>query len=82
MLIWIAQNILLVISAAWRLQAYIEVYTLTRLRVAAAVWMLMVAGCLALLLWRIARSRDNTWLTGWAMGWGIAVLVGLQLRAF
>lgn len=73
-LIWIVQNIVLVISAAWRLQAYVEVYTLTRLRVAAAVWMLMVAGCLALLLWRIARSRDNTWLTGWAMGWGIAVL--------
>lgn len=72
--LWIAQNILLVISAAWRLQAYVEVYTLTRLRIAAAVWMLMVAGCLALLLWRIARSRDNAWLTGWAMGWGIAVL--------
>lgn len=73
-IIWIAQNILLVVSAAWRLQAYVEVYTLTRLRIAAAVWMLMVAGCLALLLWRIARSRDNAWLTGWAMGWGIAVL--------
>ena len=73
-LIWIVQNILLVISAAWRLGAYVEVFTLTRLRIAAAIWMLMVAGCLALLLWRIARSRDNAWLTGWAMGWGIAVL--------
>lgn len=73
-LIWIVQNIALVVSAAWRLQGYVEVYTLTRLRVAAAVWMLMVAGCLVLLLWRIARSRDNAWLTGWAMGWGIAVL--------
>jgi hypothetical protein len=73
-LIWIVQNIVLVISAAWRLQAYAEVYALTRLRVAAGIWMLMVAGCLALLLWRIARSRDNNWLTGWAMGWGIAVL--------
>ncbi len=73
-LIWIVQNIVLVASAAWRLQAYVEVFTLTRLRVAAGVWMLMVAGCLALLLWRIARSRDNTWLTAWAMGWGIAVL--------
>lgn len=72
--LWIAQNIVLVASAAWRLQAYVEVYTLTRLRIAAAIWMLMVAGCLALLLWRIARSRDNNWLTGWAMGWGIAVL--------
>lgn len=73
-LFWIGQNIVLVASAAWRLQGYVEVYTLTRLRVAAGIWMLMVAGCLALLLWRIARSRDNAWLTGWAMGWGIAVL--------
>lgn len=73
-LFWIVQNIVLVASAAWRLQAYVEVYTLTRLRIAAGVWMLMVAGCLALLLWRIARSRDNNWLTAWAMGWGIAVL--------
>lgn len=73
-IIWIAQNIVLVASAAWRLQAYVEIYTLTRLRVAAGIWMLMVAGCLVLLLWRIARSRNNAWLTGWAMGWGIAVL--------
>lgn len=73
-LAWIVQNIVLVASAAWRLQAYVEVYTLTRLRISAGVWMLMVAGCLALLLWRIARSRDNSWLTAWAMGWGIAVL--------
>lgn len=73
-ILWVAQNVVLVVSAAWRLGAYVEVYTLTRLRVAAGVWMLMVAGCLVLLLWRIARSRDNTWLTGWAMGWGLAVL--------
>lgn len=73
-LFWIVQNIVLVVSAAWRLQGYVEVYTLTRLRVAAGVWMLMVAGCLALLLWWIARSWDNAWLTGWAMGWGIVVL--------
>lgn len=73
-LLWIVQNVVLVVSAAWRLGAYVEVYTLTRLRVAAAVWMLMVAGSLFLLLWRIARKRDNRWLTGWAMGWGLAVL--------
>lgn len=73
-LLWIAQNVVLVVSAVWRLAAYVDLYTLTRLRVAAAIWMLMVAGCLVLLLWRIARSRDNTWLTGWAMGWGLCVL--------
>ncbi|MFN3166342.1 MAG: DUF4173 domain-containing protein [Phycisphaeraceae bacterium] len=73
-LLWILQNVALVVSAVWRLGAYIEVYSLTRLRVAAGVWMLMVAGCLFLLLWRIARQRDNAWLTRWAMGWGLVVL--------
>ena len=34
----------------------------------------MVAGGLVLLLWRIARRRDNTWLTGRTMVWGFAVL--------
>ena len=41
--IWIAQNILLTVSAAWRLKLYVSVYSLTRLRFAAAVWMLLVA---------------------------------------
>jgi len=73
-LLWILQNVALVVSAVWRLGAYVDVYSLTRLRVAAGVWMLMVAGCLFLLLWRIARQRDNAWLTRWAMGWGLVVL--------
>jgi len=73
-LLWIGQNVALVASAVWRLAAYVDVYTLTRLRVAAAVWMFMVAGCLFLLLWRIARSRNNYWLTARAMGWGLIAL--------
>jgi hypothetical protein len=73
-LLWIAQNAVLVGTAAWRLGLYVEVYSLTRLRAAAGVWMLMVVGGLVLLIWRIARRRDNRWLTGRTMGWGLAVL--------
>ena len=73
-LLWIAQNAVLVGTAAWRLGLYVEVYSMTRLRAAAAVWMLMVVGGLVLLIWRIALRRDNRWLTGRTMGWGLAVL--------
>ncbi|MEO0477082.1 MAG: DUF4173 domain-containing protein [Planctomycetota bacterium] len=72
--LWIIQNVLLVISAALRLSHYVEAYTLTRLRVAAAVWMLLVAGGLVLLIWRIASDRDNTWLTRVSMAWTLCIL--------
>ncbi|MEM1107964.1 MAG: DUF4173 domain-containing protein [Planctomycetota bacterium] len=60
--LWIAQNIVLMGSAAWRLNLYVEVYSLTRWRVAAAVWMLLVAVGFAWLIWRIVAGRDNSWL--------------------
>jgi len=60
--LWIAQTLLLAISAMWRLSMYVEVYSLTRLRVAAAIWMVLVAIGLALLIARIARGRSDRWL--------------------
>ncbi len=60
--LWVAQNIVLMASAAWRLNLYVEVYSLTRWRVAAAVWMLLVAIGFACLIWRIVAGRDNGWL--------------------
>lgn len=60
--LWVAQNIVLMASAAWRLNLYVEVYSLTRWRVAAAVWMLLVAIGFAWLIWRIVAGRDNGWL--------------------
>ena len=73
-LFWIGQTTVLVGTAAWRLGLYVEVYALTRWRSAAAVWMLMVAGGLVLLIWRIVRRHDSRWLTRRTMGWGLAVL--------
>lgn len=62
--VWIAQNVVLTASAAWRLHLYVDVYGLTRLRFAAALWMLLVAGGLLLICWRILRERSNGWLLG------------------
>ena len=59
---WLAQNVLLTASAVWRLHLYVDVYTLTRLRVAAFVWMGLVGFGLLAIGWRIARGRDNRWL--------------------
>lgn len=60
--IWLAQNLFLVFSAGWRLSLYIEVYTLTRLRIAAMIWMLLVACGLVYIIIRIVRGRTNLWL--------------------
>lgn len=60
--VWIAQNILLTASAGWRLVMYVEAFSLTHLRVAAAIWMLLVAIGLVSIIWRIARHRTNAWL--------------------
>jgi hypothetical protein len=60
--LWIAQNLVLMASAAWRLNLYVSAYSLTRWRVAAAVWMLLVAIGLAWLVWRVLADRDHAWL--------------------
>ncbi len=59
---WLAQNVFLMVSAAWRLRLYVEAYSLTRLRLAAAVWMCLVACGLLWILARILTRRSNLWL--------------------
>ena len=61
-LLWIAQNILLCLSSILRLDLYVEVYSLTELRVAAGIWMGLVAAGLFLILLRILLRRSNEWL--------------------
>ena len=46
--LWIAQNVLLVISTLLRLDLYVDAFGFTRLRLAAAIWMALVAGGLVL----------------------------------
>jgi hypothetical protein len=60
--LWIAQNLFLVASTALRTVDYIEVYSLTRLRIAALLWMALVAVGLVLIGWRMLRAKSASWL--------------------
>ena len=62
--LWTGQNVLLVISSILRLDLYIQVYSLTYWRIAAFVWMGLVAVGLLLIVARIALGRSNAWLIG------------------
>src|SRR4051812_17245680 len=59
---WVAQNVLLVVSSMLRLDLYVQIYSLTWWRVAAFIWMLLVAAGLILIVARIALDRSNHWL--------------------
>jgi hypothetical protein len=60
--LWVAQTILLVASSIQRLHLYVEIYQLTYWRVAAFIWMLLVAIGLMLIVARIVLKRSNDWL--------------------
>jgi hypothetical protein len=62
--LWVGQNVLLVVSSILRLKLYVDVYSLTLLRVSAFIWMLLVAVGLVLIMARIALGRSNGWLVG------------------
>ena len=59
---WVAQNVFLVASTALRTVDYVEVYSLTRMRIAALLWMALVALGLILILWRVLRAKSSSWL--------------------
>ncbi|RAZ90277.1 DUF4173 domain-containing protein [Mesorhizobium hawassense] len=60
--LWVAQSIVLVISSILRLDLYVGMYALTYLRVAAFIWMGLVAAGLALIVARIALAKSGEWL--------------------
>jgi len=59
---WIGQNLFLVGSAALRTWDYVQSYDLTRLRIAALLWMALVAIGLVLVLYRMLRNKSAAWL--------------------
>ena len=59
---WVAQNMLLVASSLLRTADYIEAYALTRFRIAAMIWMVLVGLGLLLICWRMLRDRSAHWL--------------------
>jgi hypothetical protein len=58
----VAQNVLLVLSSILRLDLYVQTYLLTWWRIAAFIWMVLVALGLVLIVARIVLNRSNAWL--------------------
>lgn len=62
LLLWISQTALLVGSSMLRLDLYIDVYGLTRMRFLAFIWMAVIGGGLILMLWQTIRGFGPGWL--------------------
>jgi hypothetical protein len=60
--VWVAQNIVLCASSILRTLDYVEAYSLTRLRIAALLWMGLTTLGLALIGWRILKRKSRAWL--------------------
>lgn len=74
--LWVAQNVLLVASSILRTIDYIEVYSLTELRIAALLWMGLVAIGLVLILWRMLSGKSAAWLINANVAAALLVLTG------
>ncbi|WP_448955678.1 DUF4153 domain-containing protein [Labrys neptuniae] len=73
---WIGQTMLLVASTMLRVLAYIEAYSLTYLRIATLIFLVLVMAGLALISWRIARRHNGVWLIN-ANALCLAAVLGL-----
>jgi hypothetical protein len=60
--LWVGQNVFLVASSILRTLDYIEVYSLTVLRISALLWMGLVALGLILIAVRMLRGKSLGWL--------------------
>ncbi|MEE4451175.1 DUF4173 domain-containing protein [Novosphingobium resinovorum] len=76
---WIVQNVFLVASSMLRTLDYVEVYSLTRLRIAALAWMALVGFGLAAICWRLLRGRSGAWLVNVN---GVAAALVLTVACF
>lgn len=78
-ILWTGQNLFLVASTIERTMDYVEAYSLTRLRIAALIWMALVAVGLVLILWRVLRGHDARWLVNANAAVATAVLMTCSL---
>lgn len=73
-MLWVGQNLLLVASSLLRTADYIEVYSLTRFRIAAMIWMVLVGAGLGLICWRLLRNKSGNWLINANVGTALVVI--------
>jgi hypothetical protein len=82
--LWVGQNLFLVASSILRTVDYVQAYSLTRLRIAALVWMGLVGLGLVLTCWRMLRGKSGAWLINANAAAALLVLVascGIDLGA-
>lgn len=77
--LFVAQNLLLVASSALRTVDYVEAYGLTRLRISALAWMALVAVGLILIGVRLLRDKSSSWLINANVLAAAIVLLGTSL---
>ena len=73
-MLWVGQNLLLVASCLLRTADYIEVYSLTRFRIVAMIWMVLVGVGLGLICWRLLTNKSANWLINTNLGAALTVL--------
>ena len=82
LLAWVAQNVFLVLSSLLRLELYVAQYGLTHLRMAAGIWMVVVALGLALVIYQVIRNKPASWLLTRAALLGLAALYAASFVSF
>jgi len=75
-MLWIVQNVMLMISTFWRLMLYVGTYGLTYWRVSTMVWVGLVAAGLVWIVLRIVARRGNAWVMRRTLLTAAAVLYG------
>jgi hypothetical protein len=78
-LVFTAQNVLLVGAASFRLALYVEAYGLSELRLASFLWFALIAGGLASIVVQLLRAKSLDWLLGVNL---VALLATLYLWCF
>jgi hypothetical protein len=79
---WIGQNLFLMASTIWRVWLYVDVYSLTRWRVATVIWIVLVGLGFLWIVGRIVGSRTNAWLWRMNVATLFAVMYGCAFVNF
>jgi hypothetical protein len=82
LMFWLVQTVLLVASSLMRLELYVEAYGLTRLRMAAGIWMAVVATGLGLTIWQVLRHHSAGWLLKRCAVLGMVTLYSAMFLSF
>ncbi len=78
-IVWISQNLFLLLSVSLRLKLYIEAYGMTVTRLSLMIFLVLVAMGFCLLTVKIMKDRSLSWLIG---GCVLAVFLTLYITQF